>query len=414
MWVPTTCPPQASWMYSWISHRDDRPGEPAHRLLRRVAGRLPAAVPGRVPGGADAGCSAPHRPTARSPAVVDLGAASVQQLTTDRADPPLGEGVRSRCPHWRPQDPDALGGEDRIEGVGDPGVPVAQQEPERLDAVRQVHEEGTGLLGDPFPGWVGRHAEDVDPAIGDLQHEQHVQALEQDGLSMEEVAGQDPFGLGGQELLPGQAGAARCRVDTASFEAQPHRAWCEVLSKPGKFTVDAPLAPRRVVGCHRQDQATQLWHRRGPTGLAVRERPAAFDQVPMPAQHCLRCHESMEPMLLWKQAGQRREDGPVWPKGAWSADLSAQDRDLVAQAEDLGVLGCLRSGQQSEPAEELAEDQVEDSEAHAGDDRGPPQPEAKAAGQRHRPGFRHLQAATPGRSGRRLRRGRGPWRLVGG
>jgi hypothetical protein len=192
LWVPTTCPPQASWMYSWISHRDDRPGEPAHRLLRRVAGRLPAAVPGRVPGGADAGCSAPHRPTARSPAVVDLGAASVQQLTTDRADPPLGEGVRSRCPHWRPQDPDALGGEDRIEGVGDPGVPVAQQEPERLDAVRQVHEEGTGLLGDPFPGWVGRHAEDVDPAIGDLQHEQHVQALEQDGLSMEQVAGQDP------------------------------------------------------------------------------------------------------------------------------------------------------------------------------------------------------------------------------
>jgi hypothetical protein len=58
------------------AHRDDRPVEPAHRLLERVAGRLPAAVPGRVPGGADAGCSAPHSPTARSPDVVDLGAAS--------------------------------------------------------------------------------------------------------------------------------------------------------------------------------------------------------------------------------------------------------------------------------------------------------------------------------------------------
>jgi hypothetical protein len=34
----------------------------------------------------------------------------------------------------------------------------------------------------------------------------------------------------------------------------------------------------------------------------------------------------------------------------------------VAQDEDLGVLGCLRSGQQSEPAEELAEDQVEASD----------------------------------------------------
>jgi len=85
----------------------------------------------------------------------------------------------------------------------------------------------------------------------------------------------------------------------------------------------------------------------------------------------------MEPMLLWEEAGQRREDGPVWPGGAWSAELSAQDRDLVAQDEDLGVLGCLRSGQQSEPAEELAEDQVEESERHAGDGRGLHSPRRK-------------------------------------
>jgi hypothetical protein len=139
----------------------------------------------------------------------------------------------------------------------------------------------------------------VDLAGGDLQYEQHVQALERYGLSMEEVAGQDPLGLGGQELLPGQAGAARCRVDTASFEEQPHRARCDLVSKPGKFTMDAAVAPRRVLRCHPQDQATQLWHRRGPTGLAVRVRPAAFDQGPMPAQQRLRRHESMEPMLLW-------------------------------------------------------------------------------------------------------------------
>jgi negative regulator of sigma E activity len=57
--------------------------------------------------------------------------------------------------------------------------------------------------------------------------------------------------------------------------------------------------------------------------------------------------------------------------------LSAQDRDLVAQDEDLGVLGCLRSGQQSEPADELAEEQVEEFERHAGDDRGPHSPRRK-------------------------------------
>jgi hypothetical protein len=122
LWVPTTCPPQASWMYSWISHRDDRPGEPAHRLLRRVAGRLPAAVPGRVPGGADAGCSAPHRPTARSPAVVDLGAASGPAAHDGPCRPTARRRRSLAVPHWRPQDPDALVGEDRSEGVGELGV----------------------------------------------------------------------------------------------------------------------------------------------------------------------------------------------------------------------------------------------------------------------------------------------------
>jgi hypothetical protein len=95
-------------------------------------------------------------------------------------------------------------------------------------STRQVHEVVTGLLGDRFPGWVGRHAKDVGPASGDLQHEQHLQALAQDGLSRQEVAGQAPLGLSGQELLPGQAGAARCRVDTAvlrSMWVPESRSW---------------------------------------------------------------------------------------------------------------------------------------------------------------------------------------------
>jgi hypothetical protein len=90
---------------------------------------------------------------------------------------------------------------------------------------------------------------------------------------------------------------------------------------------------------------------------------SAVDQVPMPASTVSGVTNR------WRRCcvgggGSTLRDGPVWPEGAWSADLSAQDRDLVAQDEDLGVLGCLRSGQQSEPAEELAEDQVEESERH--------------------------------------------------
>jgi hypothetical protein len=108
-----------------------------------------------------------------------------------------------------------LGGEDRSEGVGEGGVPVAHQEPELLDAVRQVHEEGTGLLGDRFPGWVGRNAEDVDPASGDLQHEPHLQALAQDGLSWKKSQAKIPRpGRPGTAARSGWRGVVpgRCRI----------------------------------------------------------------------------------------------------------------------------------------------------------------------------------------------------------
>jgi hypothetical protein len=118
-------------------------------------------------------------------------------------------------------------------GVGEGGVPVAQQEPELLDAVRQVHEV-TGLLGDPFPGWVGRHAEDVDPASGDLQHDQHLQALEQDGLSMEQVAGQVPSAWAARNCCQvrlarrtgdlAAVGAAMDRFTALSLHARPQLA----------------------------------------------------------------------------------------------------------------------------------------------------------------------------------------------
>jgi len=39
-----------------------------------------------------------------------------------------------------------------------------------------------------------------------------VQALEEDGVNVQEIARQDPGGLGGQELLPGRGMPAGVRV----------------------------------------------------------------------------------------------------------------------------------------------------------------------------------------------------------
>jgi hypothetical protein len=128
--------------------------------------------------------------------------------------------------------------------------------------------------------------------------------------------------------------------------------------------VDAPVAPGRVLGCHPQDQALQLRRRRRSTGRAVGLGPVASDQVPMPPQQRPRGHESMASALSGEQPRQRREHSAVQPGGSRPGDLSAQNRDLVSEHEDLGILGCLPTGEQCEPADELTEDQVEQSQRH--------------------------------------------------
>jgi hypothetical protein len=69
-------------------------------------------------------------------------------------------------------------------------------------AITQIHEQVTGLLGRPCSGGVGGDAQDVHAAGLDLHHEQDVQAPEEDGVNVQEVARQDSSRLGGQELAP--------------------------------------------------------------------------------------------------------------------------------------------------------------------------------------------------------------------
>jgi hypothetical protein len=52
--------------------------------------------------------------------------------------------------------PDVRAGEDGVEGPGELAVPVADQEPEPVGAVGEVHKQVAGRLGDPRPPSVGR------------------------------------------------------------------------------------------------------------------------------------------------------------------------------------------------------------------------------------------------------------------
>ena len=71
-----------------------------------------------------------------------------------------------------------------------------------LEPYAEPEGEVAGLLGGPGSGWMRGDAQDVHGPGPDLQHEQHVQALEQHRVDMQEVTGENAGSLGGQELPP--------------------------------------------------------------------------------------------------------------------------------------------------------------------------------------------------------------------
>ncbi len=90
---------------------------------------------------------------------------AVEQFAADGADEALGDCVRSRCLHWRLDDPEVDSGEDGVEGGGELAVAVAEEESEASAGVVQVHEQVAGQLCEPRSGRMSGDAEDVDAAV---------------------------------------------------------------------------------------------------------------------------------------------------------------------------------------------------------------------------------------------------------
>ena len=69
----------------------------------------------------------------------------------------------------------------------------------------EIQRQVAGLLDRPPPGRVARDAAQVHPAGAVLNEYQHVQPCQQHRVNVEKVDGQDPGGLGVQELPPRRA-----------------------------------------------------------------------------------------------------------------------------------------------------------------------------------------------------------------
>jgi hypothetical protein len=83
-------------------------------------------------------------------------------------------------------------------------------------------------------------------------------------------------------------------------------------------------------------------------GLTGGDRSIPGDQAAVPGQQRGRSDDSIGPQPVGEQAGH----------------LRTQHRDFVTQDEDLDILGGGAAGEQSEPAEQPACDQIQQSERH--------------------------------------------------
>ena len=88
--------------------------------------------------------------------------------------------------------------------------------------------------------------ENVDPAGADLHDEQDIQSLQEDRVEVEEVAGQQPVSLGGQEGPPRGVRLPRRRAERAGPQDPPHGRLAESVAQTDELAVHPAVAPPGV------------------------------------------------------------------------------------------------------------------------------------------------------------------------
>jgi hypothetical protein len=90
------------------------------------------------------------------------------------------------------------------------------------------------------------------------------------------------------------------------------------------------------------------------------------DQVCVPAQHGARQDDQGQPTKLaaGQQPGRHGQDRPVGPRQPRCVDLALEHDDLMAQDQDLGVLGTVGPGERRQPAEHAQRGQRREPQCH--------------------------------------------------
>lgn len=181
---------------------------------------------------------------------------------------------------------------------------------------------------------------------------------------MEEVTRHQSLRLCGEELRPGRSGSPRRRVDAVTLQDRPDARGGDGDAHGGELTVDAAVAPSRVLLRQAEDECGRSLRDARPTGPAVRIRPALGDEVPVPTQQGCRLDEEVPESPAGEQTCEPRQNRSVGRLQCRSVNLAPEDRHLVAQHDDLDGEIRVTAPNESDELEDTAERPVEEREGH--------------------------------------------------
>jgi hypothetical protein len=190
---------------------------------------------------------------------------AIEALAPDGADPPFRVRSRLRRPYWRFDYTDALGAKDLVELTGELAVAVTDKKARAHVLVVKRHEQVARLLGHPAAIRIRRHTREVHAARRELDEEQHVEALQEQGVDGEEVALEDARRLSPQKLAPALLESLRSRLDPCFPEDRPYGAGGELDLEPDQLTLDPPVPPARVLPRQPHHELTHPRWRRRPS-----------------------------------------------------------------------------------------------------------------------------------------------------
>jgi hypothetical protein len=184
--------------------------------------------------------------------------------------------------------------------------------------------------------------------------------------TVKQVARDDPGGLLAEKRPPARGRAARGRIQPVTAEGRADRGCRDVHAEAQQFSLDALVAPAGVLPGQADDQLLDVLVERGSPCSTLWVGPRAGDQTPVPAQQRLRLDEETRPARLGQDTADGGEQRPVGglQLGSWS--LAAQHGELMAQDEELKILGGVAVGEEGEQLDGAAQCQVGESWQHAG------------------------------------------------